>query len=229
MQGGAARACSGRCGPVIFRPSSRACDRPLRPRHPLKVGPRATRDRSASTAGITRVGDLPPASPPPVSILGIETAGAKRAYVHWVSNVVPHPGRDTTSPSERTSVAERDTASLPKENAPHGGGGRGSGKVHGGDNSLQYDSTTQRKETRRWRSWNEDLELRFPEIKDLALARYQVPVFRFTRVALERRLARPEVLYERAGGLPVSGEVRRIVLDRVRGASEASRPTGSRG
>ena len=51
----------------------------------------------------------------------------------------------------------------------------------------------------------------------------------FTRVALEHHLAQPEALYERAGGLPVSDEVRRVVLDRVRGASKASGPTGSRG
>jgi uncharacterized nucleotidyltransferase DUF6036 len=51
----------------------------------------------------------------------------------------------------------------------------------------------------------------------------------FARAALKHHLARPEILCERARSLPVSDEVRRIVLDRVRGASEASRPTGSRG
>lgn len=70
------------------------------------------------------------------------------------------------------------------------------------------------------------------EIHDLVLSKLVAgrdKDLRFVRVALEHRLARPEVLNERAGSLPVSGEVRRVVLDRVRGASEASRPTGSRG
>lgn len=70
------------------------------------------------------------------------------------------------------------------------------------------------------------------EIHDLVLSKLVAgrdKDLRFARGAMVHHLARPVVLYERARSLPVSEEVRRIVLDRVRGASEASRPTESRG